>query len=194
MVFVERKIISIMPQQKQRRFMTMTVRIMLIASLLLFTAWDVRAENYRIVDMQRVLKEATSASGIRNDITKKQEKFKKEVSKKEEELRKADKSLLENRNILSQEEFERQRGEFKERLIAIQRDVQVKRSEIDKTLRKALSEVENAVAAVISELSAEMGFDLALPRSQVLYHKTSLDITDEVLKRLNKKLPKVKLQ
>ena len=43
-------------------------------------------------------------------------------------------------------------------------------------------------------LSKEQGFDVALPSSQVLYGKETLDISDEVLARLNKQLPKVAIE
>jgi len=38
-------------------------------------------------------------------------------------------------------------------------------------------------------MAKEKGFTLAIPSSQVLYYDSSLEISDEVLKRLNEKLP-----
>jgi Skp family chaperone for outer membrane proteins len=42
-------------------------------------------------------------------------------------------------------------------------------------------------------MSADKGFAVAIPSSQALYADTKLDITEEVLSKLDKELPDVKV-
>ncbi len=44
---------------------------------------------------------------------------------------------------------------------------------------------------IISELAGQRGFNLVLPRQQVVYSDVALNISDEVLLRLDERLPKV---
>ena len=44
---------------------------------------------------------------------------------------------------------------------------------------------------VIAEIAGEMQYQIVLPKSQVVVVANSLDITSEVMKRLNRKLPQV---
>ena len=50
-------------------------------------------------------------------------------------------------------------------------------------------QIERALVPVLITLSEEIGFDVAMPGSQIIFANKSLDITGEVLSRLNEKLP-----
>ncbi len=52
-------------------------------------------------------------------------------------------------------------------------------------------EIQKAVTGIVADMAKEKGFSIAIPTSQILYADPKLDITDEVLKRLNQKLPKL---
>ncbi len=54
----------------------------------------------------------------------------------------------------------------------------------------SLGDIQKVVTDIITDLAKEKGFIVAMPTSQTLYADPKLDISDEVLKRLNEKLPK----
>jgi outer membrane protein len=149
------------------------------------------ANEYRVVDMQQVLKDAKAAQSVRQDIDGILENLKKYISGKEDQLRTANKSLDENRNILSPDEFKQKQTEFRQKVVSVQEEVQKKRAELEKVRTEALVTIQNAVVGIIDDMSKREGFDMALPKSQVLYHKAELDITPQVVAALDKKLPKV---
>ncbi|MDA0782002.1 MAG: OmpH family outer membrane protein [Rickettsiales bacterium] len=145
-----------------------------------------------VVDIQQVLQDSKAANDIREKIKTKRDKYQDEITKEEEKLREEEKKLASQSGVLAQEVFEQKREEFKEKLIKVQRDVQVKRANLDNTLSGSLAQVQEVVFQIIEDLAKENGFEVAIPTSQILYANKSLNITDEVLKRLDKKLPKVK--
>lgn len=157
-------------------------------------AADQMATSIVVVDIQKVLQESSAAKDIRQQIKIKRDRYQNDITKQEDKLRKDEKKLSEQRSILSPEAFEKRRDEFKESLIKVQRDVQVKRAKLDGSLSKSLNEVQQVVYQIIESLSGEKEFQLAVPTSQVLFAEESLNITGEVLKRLDKKLPKIKLK
>jgi len=170
-------------------------KILIIVSVVLFNLCfdsSAHASKIAVVDIQKVLQESSAAKDIRNKIKQKRDKYQGEITKEEEKLRSAEKKLASQRGVISEEAFAQKREEFKEQLIKVQRDVQVKRANLDNSLASSLGEVQGVVFEIIGKLAKEKDFQVAIPTSQILYAEKSLNITAEVLKRLDKQLPKVK--
>jgi Skp family chaperone for outer membrane proteins len=55
-------------------------------------------------------------------------------------------------------------------------------------------QVERSLNEIVASMAEKNGYDVILRLSQVVFVKTNLDITGEVLKELNKKLPTVKVE
>jgi Skp family chaperone for outer membrane proteins len=53
-----------------------------------------------------------------------------------------------------------------------------------------MTKVNDKIKDIIAEISKEKELDLIVPASQTLYYNDNLDISAEVLKRLNKKIRK----
>jgi outer membrane protein len=166
----------------------------LLSVILLSLSFNASAAELKIavVDIQAVLQESKAAKDIREKIKKKRDKYQDEITNEEEKLRSEEQKLASQSGVLSKEAFEQKREEFKEKLIKVQRDVQEKRANLDNDLSSSLGQVQAVVFEIIADLSKEKGFELAIPTSQILYSDEGLNITEDVLKRLNKKLPKVK--
>jgi len=151
------------------------------------------AGEYRVVDMQLILKDAKAAESVRQEIDTMLEKFKSYIAGKEEQLRSANQNLDENRNVLSPEDFNSKQKQFREQVVDVQGEVQQKRAELEKARNTALMQIQEAVISIIAKMGEQQGFDMALPKSQVLYQKDSLDITADVIKQLDQQLPRVKV-
>ena len=54
-----------------------------------------------------------------------------------------------------------------------------------------MSKVNDKIKDIIAEISKEKELDVIIPAAQALYYKDNLDISEEVLKRLNKKITKI---
>ena len=147
-----------------------------------------------VVDIKYVLDKSTAAEGARNQIKVMRDKFLSTIKSKEEELRADEKELTKQRSILSADAFEKKKQDFIKKQTNIQRDIQEKRKKIDQSLNEALGQIQQAIHDIIKDLAKEKRFDVALPSSQVLHADESLDITKEVLVRLNKKLSKITIK
>lgn len=146
-----------------------------------------------IVDMKKVVQESTAATALRNQLNQKRDQYKAQIEKEEQALKKAEKQLQEQRSILAPDAFATKQQEFRTKLMDVQRDIQKKRKNLDTAFNPAFNQVDAAVQTVIAELASEKGFNVAVPASLTLYAETSLDITNDVLKKLNEKIPTVKI-
>ena len=55
----------------------------------------------------------------------------------------------------------------------------------------SMGKVNDKIKDIIAEISKEKDIELIVPTSQTLFYKDEMDISAEVLKKLNKKITKV---
>ncbi len=160
-------------------------------------AQEIPTAKVAILDVQRILRESSATVSIKDQIKRQSQIYQDEIAKQEKELRAAAEELAGQRAILSAEAFARKQGEFKSRGAAVENGVRTRMRELDQARNTAIKEVERTLDRVVSEIAEQRGLNLILSRvrarSVVLYAHTDLNITDEVLRRLNERLPSVKV-
>lgn len=144
-----------------------------------------------IVDMQRIQRDAAASKSIQAQLQKQVATDKQDITKEENELRKIETELGQQRALISPEAFAERRRVFEQRVSNLQRDVQNKNRELDKSRAAALQTVQNALREVIEQMVTERRLILILTKDQTVFSAPELEITDEVIKRLNAKLPSV---
>lgn len=177
---------------------TSVKKTILIAAVIAATTIGIssasKAEDKQIiavVNIQQVMKDSTAAKSIREQLEKKQKDFQAEITKKEDALQKEDQELGKQKSVLAKDAFEKKVRAFRNKATEVQKDVQTKKALLDNAFQNSLNDIQKVVTDIISDLSKEKGFTVAIPTSQILYADKKLDISEEVLERLNKKLPKL---
>lgn len=146
-----------------------------------------------VIDYQRILRDAAAARSIREQIEARRKTYREEISKEEQRLHEADKEFAKQRSVLSTEAFAEKRREFEQDVAEVQRMVQERRRELDRMSAAALNEVKEALIEIVTSIAEERGFNLVLPSSELLFFSRSLDLTEEVLAKLDARLPQVQL-
>lgn len=174
------------------------MKYMLMLAALLLAAPAVAADGNMIavVNIQQIMRESTAAKSATTQLENKQKAYQAELNKKDEALQKEDKELGKQRGVLSKEAFEEKTRAFRAKVTDVQKEVQSKKAMLDNGYGRALAEIQKAISEIIADMAKEKGFVLAVPTQappawQVLYADSKLDITAEVLEKLNKKLPKL---
>lgn len=144
-----------------------------------------------VVNVQAILRDATAAKSVRDQLEAKQKAYQSEIAKKEEALQKEDQELAKQRGTLSKEAFEQKVKTFRDKATATQKEVASKKATLDNAFENSLGQIQKTVTDIIAEMAKEKGFIVALPSSQILYADATLDISSEVLARLNQRLPKI---
>lgn len=146
-----------------------------------------------VIDYQRVMREAKAAQSIRNQVEARRVLYQEEIASEEQRLLEADRELARQRGILAPDAFAERRKTFEEDVARVQRFVQERRQQLDDVSAMALGEVREMVIQVVGELAEERGFNLVLPSAGVLLFSPQIEITDEVLDRLDTTLPDVRV-
>lgn len=169
------------------------IAIVCLAALAAFSSAQAAdaAGKVAVIDLQKIMKESKATVSIHDQVEKKRDQFQKDITKDEERLKKRDKELGEKHNVLSPEAFDKERKDFAKDVEGVQRGVQKKRIQLDRAYAKAMSEVQAQISEIVKGIAKENGISITFPASETLFYAENLDITDQVLKQLDQKLPKV---
>lgn len=146
-----------------------------------------------VLDVQKILRDSSAVKNIREQVTEYGSTFEIEVEKKRNEIRSANQELTRQRTILSPDAFAEKRRLFEEKVVGVQRLVQQRQRELDASRNKAMAEVNKAYTEIVAQLAAERNLAVILRKIQTVFTIVNMDVTENVLSRLNKKLPTVKI-
>lgn len=175
-------------------YLTLLFAIVLTATYLLSStanAADMTPAKIAVLNVQEILKQSKAAESARKQIDAKRDQYQGEVKKLEDQLRKEDQALAEQRNLLSPEALEQKRNEFRTKITDAQRSAQEKKFRLDAAYAKALDDIQAAVTKIVEGMTSAKGYNLVVPTSTLVYATPELDITADVLAQLDKDLPKI---
>ena len=171
-----------------------TILLAAVFSLALAASNANAGENIAVLDIEKIAKESKAVHDIQNKVTKKQDEFQKEITKKQESLEAEQKKLEAKKNILSKEAFEKEQKAFEKKIDDLKTFVEKKQNSLKKASADSMSQVNDRMKDIISEVAKEKELTLILPASQIVYSADNSDISAEVLERLNKKITKVSVK
>ena len=101
--------------------------------------------------------------------------------------------LIESQQIMAPAAFDEKRKEYESKVQNYNITRQEKLMTIDRIVAESRNEVLNALKPILEEISNEKGITILLEKNSVLLNAENMDITEEALKSLNKKLPSIEV-
>ena len=181
--------------------MKVTIPFVLMLVLVLQTSF-VRAQisselepvSLAVVDFRGVLSKSEAARNIRSVVDEKRQELRKYFLEVENSLRDEQKDLSKKRSIVTAEAFEKRARKLKEKAQSAQKLAQTSNQKLKKSFDQAMDKVQKELLRIVAEVAEETGVGVVLFRSAIVIAVKKLDISKEVLQRLNKKLPEVKVR
>jgi Skp family chaperone for outer membrane proteins len=141
-----------------------------------------------VLDYARLLQASDAAKDIRRQVKFYGDSFRDVVQAEEDRLRKMEAELKRQRSVVSAAAYKERRQNFKSQVIRAQRQGQNFKRDLEKALKLAMTQLQQAVIPVVKKLTEEKGYTIVVDNSQVLFASRALDITEEVMDRLNRKI------
>ena len=161
----------------------------LLVGLILAVGLAAQAEfKVGVVDMQKAIQASSAGKKAKKEVEGDFEKKKKDLKKKEDDLKKKVEEFEKKKAVLSdkvreeqQMDLQKEMMQFREELGKSQMTIQQKERELTKPILEKLQKV-------ITEIAKEKDFSVVLEKAEqsVMFAKSELDITDEVIKRADK--------
>ena len=151
------------------------------------------AEKIVYIDMDRIMQ--ISKAG-KNAISKINDQKKKDVSKFqkiEKELKSKEEDLITKKNVISAEEFNKKLENLSKEINNYRT---LRQEAIDlstKSRLNASADFAEKIKPILAEYASENNIDIIIQKKNIIMGKTDLDITDEILKIVDKKINKLKV-
>ena len=151
------------------------------------------AEKIVYIDMDKIMQ--ISKAG-KNAISKINDQKKKDVSKFqkiEKELKSREQDLITKKNVISAEEFNK-------KLETLTKEINnyrtLRQEAIDlstKSRLNASADFAEKIKPILADYASENNIDMIIQKKNIVMGKTDLDITDVILKIVDKKINKLKI-
>jgi|TARA_B110000037_G_C16922010_1_gene424784 outer membrane protein len=160
----------------------------------LFTNFAFCEEKISFIDMDKVI--STSNSGLSileqlNELNKKNITFYKKEEKifKEKEVK-----LISQKNIISETDFENKVNQLKSEINDYNQNKNKMINKFNRLKVDNTKKLLNLINPILVKFSQDNSIDFILQKKNLIIGKTELDITDEVIKIVNKEISKFKIE
>ncbi|MBN1783876.1 MAG: OmpH family outer membrane protein [Alphaproteobacteria bacterium] len=151
--------------------------------------------HFAVINMYKITAEADALKGLTDQRKAYAEKLNAEATRREEQLMATKKEIESKQSVLSKEALQKKAGEYQKSLMDYQNDMSSKSSAIEKSYRETLQKVQaDTLDEVISDIAKKKGVTIVLNSAQTILLNPALDITEDVIKVMNKRLPSVRMK
>ena len=153
------------------------------------------AEDFKIVylNVDRIMQESIAGKSIKkkleNIYNKDLEKFK----KNDENLKKKEKKLIAQKNILSDQDFKKELSNLRAEIINFQREQVKARDDINKLRIKATGKLISKLSPILEEYAKKNSIGLILQKKNIVMGKKEIEITNQILEITNKEIKDIKI-
>ena len=144
-----------------------------------------------VIDINKILSDSDAAISAAEDIEKIALEIESEIKSSDEDIIKEQNSLIESQSIMAPEAFESKRIEYEKKVQKYNNERQSKLIKIDELIAISRNDILNAIKPILEEISNEKGITIILEKTSIMLNAEKMDITNEVLKKLNKSLPSI---
>ena len=146
-----------------------------------------------VIDINKILSDADAAIAAAKQIEDIAIEIENEIKLNDEEMIKEQNILIESQSIMAPEAFESKKNEYESKVLKYNNERQSKLMKIDELIAVSRNDILNAMKPILEEISNEKGITIILEKASIMLNAEKMDITNEVLKKLNKSLPTIKV-
>ena len=168
-------------------------KLILVVFISSFFNQNISAELPYYLDFKFILNESIAGKKAQKDLKNKLESGLKELNKTEQNLQSDEKKIIAQKKIISEEEYKKKVKELRQKVINLQKNKKNLLDTVSKQRSKARSELLKNLNPVIKDYMEEKKIRYVMDKKSLILADESLDITQEIIKKLNDKIKSVKL-
>ena len=150
-----------------------------------------------VVDRNLITRDSKAAKWMRSLIDRKYQLYQAEIKDAQNALESARDELKRQSPNLNADLIDKRRAKIRQQATTLSRVLQARKKELDQMFNNGMGQIEFALNEILETLARERSINMIInaTKSQriVLFIDKNLVLTEEALKRLNQRLPKVVL-
>ncbi len=169
------------------------VLIIYISTIPALAMADYPNTSIGVIDINKILTDADASITAAKQIEEIAIEIENEIKLSDEEIIKEQNLLIESQSIMAPEAFESKRNEYEIKVQKYNNERQSKLIKIEELIAVSRNDILKAMQPILEEISNEKGITIILEKASIMLNAEKMDLTDEVLKKLNKSLPTIKV-
>lgn len=151
------------------------------------------AEKVVYLDVEKIMQDSSAGKSIISQLKKKREISISNLKKKEKGIFEKEKKLISQKNVLSQEEFEKKLKNLRGDITNFQRDRNKKINEINKSRINATTKLLKKLTPILEDYSNKNSIRIIVQKKNIVMGKKEDDITKDILDLVNQKIKNIKI-
>jgi outer membrane protein len=143
-----------------------------------------------VVDLQRVMETSDAGKSAQTQIKQQKDKMEADLKGKGAEIEQIRQRLEREAMVMSKESREENEREARIKLNDFKTLQKKYRNELQQLEKRLVSQLRDDTIALVDEIGKKEGYLLIISRVGVLYSPNTIDITDQLIKRLNERYAK----
>lgn len=147
-----------------------------------------------IVDVDLIMRDSKVGKSIRSQFDQQKNAFEAEVAKQRKAYADAKQKLLDQRDTLPEDQLKKKAEDLNKQADETEKALGQRQRKLEVSANKAQNQVLQTMAQIVREMAKARGMSLVVTKASTVVYDASYEITGEVLKKLDAKLPTIKLQ
>ena len=144
-----------------------------------------------IVDKAAVASQSNAWKTFQKKLEVDVKNWQKKARSYEEELTKGNRELIEGKNNFSPADFQQKQQQLKQKQVQYNQEMGKEKLALDQKVQKAEQTLNKEIDDATAKIGKERNISIVLNAVMVIHKSEEMDITKEVVKRVNKKLKKL---
>ena len=168
--------------------------IFFIIIFVIFCQNVLQAGSPHFLDFKYILNNSDAGKKAQSVLKSKLENGLKNLKDKEKKIQEEEKKIIQQKKILSPEEYKKKVNELRSKVSSLQKERNNLLETVAKQRSKARNELLKNLNPIIKEYMQEKQIRMVIDKKSLLLADENLDITKEILDRLNKKIKSIEIK
>ncbi len=173
--------------------MKLILKKIIVLITLFFVNSNLSADVPYYVDFKYILNQSTAGKKAQSLLKNKLEQGLKKLSEQEKNILKEEKQLIQQKKLIKPDDYKNKVDSLRSKVLTLQKERDKLLKSVSKQRLKARNELLKNLNPIISEYMQEKKIRMVVDKKSILLADQNLDITKQIIERLNKKLKSVKL-
>ena len=169
------------------------IKIILTSLLLLFSFQNKLFSEIRYVDFKYVLNESKAGKDAQDYLKKKLENGVKNLKSKEKAIQDEEKKIIQQKKLISAEEYKKKVTELRSKVSSLQKERGNLMRNVADQRAKARNELLKNLNPIVKKYMIDNNIQIVLDKKNILLADDNLNITNDIIVLLNKKIKTIKL-
>lgn len=170
----------------------LTIKFVIIFLLTLKVTY-VYSEVPYFVDFKFILNNSAAGKKAQSELKTKLENGLKSLKEKEQKIQDEEKKIIQQKKLISSEEYKNKVENLRKKVSSLQNERNNLLENVSKQRTKARNELLKNLNPILSDYMKKNQIRIIIDKKSILLADENLDITNEIIEILNKKLKSVKI-